>query len=71
MTYRANLVKPASAMRKYSFLREVGVTIPTRDGTHRLLKGAELDEFVNTKIWEAAHPGLSPTKEYSSGVPEE
>lgn len=68
--YRVNKVKPVSNARRYEVLRSDGVLVPTGIGGQTdIIKGQALDDYLDEKIWRAAHPGQEPIKEWDDGVP--
>lgn len=70
--YKVSAVKPLSPLKKYEYLRENGVVIqggPCGPGaTPVVLKGQELDDYVDEAIWREKHPGQEPIKEWEDGV---
>ena len=60
MPYSVNKVKPVSSMRKYEYLREKGVVIETGGSHPMILKGKELDEYLDEQVWRKNHPGEEP-----------
>lgn len=66
--YRVSAAKPLSAVKKYEFLRSQGVRVQVGD-TEVILKGQELDDYLNEHIWRLKHPGQDPIKEWSDDLP--
>lgn len=57
--YRVDRTKPLSNARRYEYLMRVGVTIGT-GRNKKVLKGKELDAYVDDIVWREAHPGEEP-----------
>lgn len=69
MNYTIDLVKQVSSRRRYEYLREHGIMLPTGvGGQHDLVKGPALDAYIDGKIFDEAHPGQPRTRIVSDGV---
>lgn len=67
--YRISAVRPASPLKRYSFMQEVGVRLLDKDGEPVILKGQALNDFIDEAIWCRNHPGQEPIEEWEDGVP--
>lgn len=66
--YRISAVKSVSPLKRYGFMREIGVGMLDRKGEPVILKGQALDDFIDEAIWRKNHPGQEPIKEWEDGV---
>lgn len=75
MRYRVNQIKPVSNARRYEFLMANGVIVHGGacgpGGSPVVMKGSELNDFIDEAIWRATHPGQNPIREWGDGVQEE
>lgn len=60
--YRSDRVKHTSSRRRYEYLREQGIQVDDQPA----LRGEALDDYIDRKIWEAAHPGEDPVREWEA-----
>ena len=62
--YRVNRVKPSSNALRYEIVRERGMMVETGGSHPRLLKGKDLDDYLDLQRFKRKHPNLEPTKEW-------
>ena len=56
-----NRTKPLSNARRYEFLRDQGIPVPTGIGDqHDIVRGQALDDYIDGKVWQELNPGKEP-----------
>ena len=66
---KANRIKTVSKLRRYEFLRELGVYFGNDAGEYVLAERQELDDKIDELIWRKAHPGEDPNVDFGEPNP--
>lgn len=68
-TYKIDKVKSQSSRRRWEFWRERGIVVVI-NGLPTVMSKDELEEYTDSQIWQADHPGMETVikGELSDGV---